>query len=93
MDKIYFIANWFFSVLDSSSGFNYRFFKNNFCFEQYLVSLPLKQRKLFIQIRTRNHRLPIETGGWKKYLIRGDYVIYAKLKSEMSFIMYLFVGN
>ena len=40
-----FITNWFFSVSDSCSGFNNRIFKNNFCFEQYLVSLPLKQRK------------------------------------------------
>ena len=32
--------------------------------ENYLVTLPLKLRKTLIQIRTRNHRLPTETGQW-----------------------------
>ena len=49
----FFTTNWLFSVSDSSSGCNYRIFKNKFCFEQYLVSLPLKQRKLFIHIRQK----------------------------------------
>ena len=38
----------------------------NFGFEQYLVSLPIKQQIFFMQIRTRNHRLPIETGRWQR---------------------------
>ena len=37
-----------------------------FWFEQYLVSLPINQRNFFMQIRTRNHSLPIVTGRWQK---------------------------
>ena len=40
----------------------YRIMKTQFCFENYLITLPSKFRKRLIQIRTRNHRLPIETG-------------------------------
>ena len=64
--KRYFITNWLPLVANSSSGINNRIFKNSFCFELYLVSLPTKQRNFFMQIRTRNHRLPIETGRWQK---------------------------
>ena len=32
--------------------------------ENYLVTLPLKLRKPLIQIRTRNHRSPIEIARW-----------------------------
>ena len=64
--KDIFITNWLSLVENSNSGINYRIFKNRFCFEQYLVSLPTKQLKFFMQIRTRNHRLPIETGRWQK---------------------------
>ena len=32
--------------------------------ENYLVTLRLKLRKPLIQIKTRNHRLPIETRKW-----------------------------
>ena len=46
-------------------GINYRIFKVNFGFEQYLVSLPIKQQIFLMQIRTRNHRLPSETGRWQ----------------------------
>lgn len=59
-----FITNWFSQIENSSSSINYRIFKVNFGLEKYLVSLPAQQRKLFMQIRTRNHRLPIETGRW-----------------------------
>ena len=35
-------------------------------FEPYLLKLPVKQLKYIISYRTINHRLPIETGRWKK---------------------------
>ena len=64
--KDIFIIHWLSQIENSSSGINYRIFKTNFGFEQYLVSLPIKQQILFMQIRTRNHRLPIETGRWQR---------------------------
>ena len=59
-----FITNWHAQLDISSSGITYRLIKTNFGMENYLVTLPLKLRKPLIQIRTRNHRLPIETGRW-----------------------------
>ena len=63
--KDIFITHWLSQIENSSSGINYRIFKTYFGFEQYLVSLPIKQQIFFMQIRTRNHRLPIETGRWQ----------------------------
>ena len=40
--------------------------KSSLQFEHYLFKLPVKQLKYIIRYRTRNHRLPIETGRWKK---------------------------
>ena len=80
--KDIFITNWLSTVSNSSSGFNYRILKNSFCFEPYLVSLPTKQRKFFMQIRTRNHRLPIETGRWQK--IQREERVCNLCKSEIG---------
>lgn len=44
----------------------YRLFKINFGFEHYLTKVPDKLRKFLIQFRTRNHKLPIETGRWRR---------------------------
>lgn len=63
--KDIFINKWYSEIENSSSGIIYRIFKLRFCFEDYLVSLPFKLRKSFMQIRTRNHRLPIECGRWE----------------------------
>ena len=67
--KDIFITHWLSQIENgssSSSGINYRIFKTNFGFEQYLVSLPIKQQIFFMQMRTRNHRLPIETSRWQR---------------------------
>ena len=60
--KDIFITHWLSQIENSNSGINFRIFKTNFGSEQYLVSLPIKKQIFFMQIRTRNHRLPIETG-------------------------------
>lgn len=61
-----FVTKWYSELENSSSAINYRIYKTKFGFENYLVSLPHKFRKTLIQIRTRNHRLPIETGRWQQ---------------------------
>lgn len=63
--KDIFINKWYSEIENSSSDIMYRTFKLRFCFEDYLVSLPFKLRKSFMQIKTRNHRLPTECGHWK----------------------------
>ena len=63
--KYIFITHWLSRIENNSSRINNRIFKTNFVFEQCLESLPIKQQIFFMQIRTRNHRLPIETSRWQ----------------------------
>ena len=59
-----YIQDWFSAINDSTSGSLYRYIKTKFEVEKYLNVLPFKLRKLMTSIRTRNHKLPIETGRW-----------------------------
>ena len=47
-------------------GHTYTIFKPIFGYEKYLdiIILPTKFRKILVNFRTSNHRLPIETGRW-----------------------------
>ena len=49
-----------------ASDINYRIFKHKFEFENYLIKLTQNLKYYFISYRTRNHKLPIETGRWLK---------------------------
>ena len=55
---------WSSTVQESSKCLNYRVFKSVHKFESYLVDLPPKLRKCFINFRLCNHTLPIEKGRW-----------------------------
>ncbi|MCG7878763.1 MAG: hypothetical protein N0C90_20900, partial [Candidatus Thiodiazotropha endolucinida] len=48
----------------SSSGKSYKIFKDNFKMNDYFSYLSNKQSRILAAYRTRNHRLPIETGRW-----------------------------
>ena len=61
-----FINEWRTECDEKSSCTFYRIFKTNFGFETYLTSILFKHRKYLIKYRTRNHKLPIEIGRWKK---------------------------
>ena len=86
--KDIFINKWYSEIENSSSGIIYRIFKLRFCFEDYLVSLPFKLRKSFMQIRTRNHRLPMNVGGGKILLGKKDYALYVVMKLGMNIIIF-----
>ena len=58
-----FITDWHQNV---ESNVNYRIFKHKFEFERYLINIPNNVLYYFISIRTRNHRLPVETVRWSK---------------------------
>ena len=63
--KDLFINEWFSLVETSSNATFYRIFKTKFGFEPYIC----KQNKYLhylVKFRTRNHRLPIETGNWNR---------------------------
>ena len=57
-----FLSEWYQKV---DTDLNYRLFKHRFEFEQYLLMIPEQYRWYFISFRTRNHRLPVETGRWQ----------------------------
>lgn len=59
-----FLQNWNALLNNSSSGINYRIFKNNFGLNNYFLSLNNKQCRIFTAFRTRNHKLPVEVGRW-----------------------------
>ena len=61
-----YITNWHAQLDKSDSATSYKIFKITFGMEKYLVTLPVKLRKAFIKIRTNNHRLPNETGRWRR---------------------------
>ena len=61
-----FLNEWKSQVDSNSSCYIYRLFKQTFGFEDYLIHAPAKFRKYLIKFRTRNHRLPIEIGRWRR---------------------------
>ena len=58
-----FLNDWCSKV---ESDTNYRLFKHKFELETYITQLPKPLNYYFTSYRTRNHRLPIETGRWSK---------------------------
>lgn len=60
-----FLNEWKSQVDSNTSCYIYRLFKQSFGFEKYLINTPAKFRKYLIKFRTRNHKLPIETGRWR----------------------------
>ena len=59
-----YIQTWSSLVDQSSSGTNYRIFKDKFRMNDYIKVLSNKQVKTLTAFRTRNHRLPVEIGRW-----------------------------
>ena len=57
-----FIQGWYSDVENSAKCINYRLFKTQFKFEEYLVKLPPSMWIPLCTFRTVNHALPIEIG-------------------------------
>lgn len=62
--KDLFLNEWYSKIDNSSNSMFYRVFKKTFGIEPYLAELGNQLLYYFIKFRTRNHRLPIETGNW-----------------------------
>ena len=61
-----FINEWFANIETSSNSVFYRIFKKEFGLAKYLSGVQNKRLFSFIKFRTRNHRMPIETGNWHR---------------------------
>lgn len=57
-----YISEWRASVYNDNT---YRLYKDSIMFEDYLKLLNENEYKYIIAFRTRNHKLPIETGRWR----------------------------
>jgi hypothetical protein len=55
-------------VQNSPKAINYKTFKTEFKYEEYLNILEIKDATLFCRFRTTNNKLPIETGRWQNIL-------------------------
>ena len=56
---------WNSSIETSSKGGNYKLFKEELIFENYLDILEDKDKITLCRFRTTNHRLSVEVGRWK----------------------------
>ena len=55
-----FLQSWYRQLEDNSVCWNYRLFKESFCFEEYLKILPVLLRQNLLRFRLANHKLPIQ---------------------------------
>ncbi len=61
--KDLYISKWRSAIQEDKT---YRLFKDDFCTENYLIKLTEKEYKPILLFRTRNHKLPVETGRWTR---------------------------
>ncbi|MEW8547414.1 MAG: reverse transcriptase family protein, partial [Candidatus Thiodiazotropha sp.] len=62
--KDQYLQKWSSLVDQSSSGKNYRIFKEDFKMNSYFAFSPNRYCRILTAFRTRNHRLPVEVGRW-----------------------------
>ena len=55
-----YLQRWGQEVFENAICLNYRMYKEEFRFEDYLTVLSPRQRTIFLRFRTSNHRLPIQ---------------------------------
>ena len=85
-----FISDFHAKTDNDSKYSNYRLFKTTFEFENYLIKTPYQFLKFIIRFRTRNHRLPIETGSWSdiKSVERNAHFVNVVVVFLMNFNIY-----
>lgn len=60
-----YIQKWFSTIENTSNSNTYKLFKTKFERSHYINLLPRTLCLKYIRFRTRNHRLPVETGRWR----------------------------
>ena len=87
--KDQYLQTWNSLVSKSSSGVNYKIFKNEFGLNDYFLKLNNKQCRILTAFRTRNHKLPVETGRWNNTPLsdRICHLCQSDIGDEFHFIM------
>ena len=55
-----YLQTWHDEISQNNVCYNYRIFKKEFCFEQYLISLPSSLMHNLLKFRLSNHTLPVQ---------------------------------
>ncbi|MEW8547526.1 MAG: reverse transcriptase family protein, partial [Candidatus Thiodiazotropha sp.] len=84
-----FLQQWSGFLDNASSGTNYRLFKDNPKQSNYISALSSYYCKIFIAFRTRNHKLPVETGRWASISLKDRicHLCNADIGDEYHYIM------
>lgn len=83
-----FIQNWTSQIQCTSENNIYKVFKTSFEQSKYISILPTALCKLFMRFRTRNHRLPIETGRWSSIPVNQRLCSYCnELGDEFHYLL------
>ena len=84
-----YLQTWSSIVYSSSCGTNYRLFKDEFGYSEYLSILPKYYSKILLRFRTRNHKLPIEVGRWPGISIndRICHLCHNDIGEELHYIL------
>ena len=61
-----YLNEWKNEIETNTSCIIYRMFESKFEFEKYLTQTSTILRKFLIRFRSRNHKLPIEVGRWRR---------------------------
>ena len=87
--KDQYIQNWSSLVDQSSSGTNYRIFKNSFQMNTYFSYLNNRDSRILTAFRTRNHHLPVETGRWSSIALSERVCKYcqSEIGDEFHYIL------
>ena len=78
-----YIQNWLAIINTNELYYNYRIFKYQFEFEQYLTILPANLAHLFTKFRTLNHKLPVQEGRFLN-IVRNERLCMKCLKGEFG---------
>lgn len=87
--KDQYLQTWASIVEKASSGTNYRLFKDDLTCSKYVTLLSKGLCKVLLRFRTRNHKLPIETGRWNSIPLQERKCIFCTedLGDEYHYIM------
>ena len=86
--KDLYIQKWRSLITQTTSTNMYKYIKADFTRSSYINTLPFHLCKYFMAFRTRNHRLPIETGRWHNIPVNERYCnVCNKLGDEYHFLI------
>ena len=87
--KDLFLQKWRGDIDITSNNNFYKCFKSDFVQNEYIKLLPNSLCKTFIRFRTRNHKLPVETGRWASIPLneRKCHLCHSDIGDEFHYLL------